>query len=211
MLRLCIVLFLAQYLLPHSLLLQDKMHKLFESQLDNERVYLVLREHPILLFSKLGFICFLALMGIAGYFGYTYLGSSLWGDTFTKFLQYLFSLYYLGLTLGALLVFIFYYLSLQIITDIRMVDVDQHALFGRKVTEIQIENIEEVTSHTTGFIATVFNYGNVLVQTSGSLAEFEFNHVAHPEHVKKLILDLYEQRRHQIGQTKNIQHPEHTH
>lgn len=79
-----------------------------------------------------------------------------------------------------------------------MVDVDQHGLFGRKVTEIQIENVEEATSHAKGLLATIFNFGDVLVQTSGSVAEFEFNNVAHPEQVKKLIIDLYEHRRNSL-------------
>lgn len=171
------------------------MHKLFESQLDNEKIYLILREHPILISFRLFFILFLVGLGIVGQVFLPRLLPFELTDTAAGVTTLLFSIYYLGLLLGALLVIVFYYLSLQIITDMRMVDVDQHGLFGRKVTEIQIENVEEVTSHATGFLATIFTFGNVLVQTSGSVAEFEFNHVAHPEQVKKLILDLYEQRR----------------
>jgi hypothetical protein len=171
------------------------MHKLFESQLEGEKVYLVIREHLVLPAFRLLFIGSLAVLG-----GMTQVFvPKLIPGIFNTIGQNIFTLlifaYYLALLTGALLVIVFYYLSLQIITEMRMVDVDQSSLFGRKVTEIQIENVEEATSHATGFLATIFNYGDVLVQTSGSIAEFEFNSVAHPEQVKKLIMDLYEQRR----------------
>lgn len=172
------------------------MHKLFDSQLENEKVYLVIREHPVLLALRLALVAFLAAIGIAAHIAAHIFLPEILGETALNMVILIVYIYYLGLLMGGLLVIVFYYLSLQVITEMRMVDVDQHGLFGRKVTEIQIENVEEVTSHTTGILATIFSFGNVLVQTSGSVAEFEFNHVAHPEHVKKLILDLYEQRRH---------------
>ncbi len=171
------------------------MHKLFESQLENEKIYLVIREHPVLPGLRLLFVGFLAILGIAAQTLIPILTEGLLTPYGQSILQLAIYAYYLALLIGGLLVMVFYYLSLQVITEMRMVDVDQAGLFRRKVTEIQIENVEEATSHATSFLATVFNYGNVTVQTSGSIAEFEFNNVAHPEQVKKLIMDLYEQRR----------------
>ncbi len=171
------------------------MHKLFESQLDSEKIYLVVREHPALLALRLGLLALLALIGIGAHA----VIPGLLGDLLTGAGQLAFSLlfytYYLVLLVGLLFICSFYYLSLQIITDMRMVDVDQAGLFRRKVTEIQIENVEEVTSTAHGLLSTVFNFGNVLVQTSSAQNEFEFENVAKPEQIKKLILDLYEQRR----------------
>lgn len=173
------------------------MHKLFESQLEDEKIYLVIREHPILPGLRLMFIAFLVLLGIAAQTLIPELAPDILNSTGESLLQLAIYLYYMALLVGGLMVIVFYYLSLQVITEIRMVDVDQKGLFGRKVTEIQIENVEEATSHASGILATIFNFGDVLVQTSGSVAEFEFNNVAHPEQVKKLIIDLYEQRRNQ--------------
>ncbi|MBP9686631.1 MAG: PH domain-containing protein [Candidatus Doudnabacteria bacterium] len=171
------------------------MHKLFESQLDNEKIYLVVREHPALLAFRLALLGFLTIVGIIAHA----IIPDLLGDLLTGTGQFAFSLlfytYYLVLLIGLLFICSFYYLSLQIITDMRMVDVDQAGLFRRKVTEIQIENVEEVTSTAHGLLSTVFNFGNVLVQTSSAQNEFEFENVAKAEQVKKLILDLYEQRR----------------
>ncbi len=171
------------------------MHKLFESQLDDEKIYLVIREHPILLWFRLALIVFLFAIGITAQILVPRILPDFFSELAVGIIALLFYIYYLGLLLGSLLVFVFYYLSLQIVTDHRMVDVDQSGLFRRKVTEIQIENVEEVTSNAHGILATVFNFGNVLVQTSSAQNEFQFENVARPEQVKKLILDIYEQHR----------------
>ncbi len=171
------------------------MHKLFESQLDDEKIYLVIREHPILLWFRIALIVFLFIIGIAAQILVPRIIPDFFSELALGVISLLFYVYYLGLLLGSLLVFVFYYLSLQIVTDHRMVDVDQSGLFRRKVTEIQIENVEEVTSSAHGLLATIFNFGNVLVQTSSAQNEFQFENVARPEQVKKLILDIYEQHR----------------
>lgn len=168
------------------------MHKLFESQLENEKIFLVVRQHWLILLLKLKVVLLMFILGL----GIWWYVPDLFANYFTEDLTLAFNafiyLYMFSLLLGALLISIFYYLHLQIITDMRMVDVDQVSLFKRTVSEIQIENVEEVTSKAHGLLATIFNFGNVVVQTSGSQIEFEFENVAHPEHVKKLILDLYE-------------------
>lgn len=171
------------------------MHKLFATQRDEETIYLVIREHPILIAIRLFFIVFLYSLGITMHILIPHLLPDFVTGIVADAIDLLFFVYYLGLLLGALLAFVYYYLSVQIITDMRMVDVDQSSLFGRKVTEIQIENVEEVTSTSHGLLPTLFNFGKVLVQTSSAVSEFTFENVAHPEQIKKLILDLYEQHR----------------
>lgn len=171
------------------------MHKLFDSQLENEKIYLIIREHPIVPTFKLAFVFILVGFGIVAHWLIPDLIPNTLSDSTLAGLSLFFYIFYFGLLLGGLLIVVFHYLSLQIITEMRMVDVDQSGLFGRKVTEIQIENVEEVTSKATGVLATLFNFGNVTVQTSGAEVEFMFENVAHPETVKKLILDLYEQRK----------------
>lgn len=187
------------------------MHKLFESQLENEKIYLVVRQHWLILLIKLKIVALMLVLGL-GLWAYI---PTLLGDFFTEQIQLAFNLfmylYMLGLLLGTLLVIIFYYLHLQIITNLRMVDVDQFSLFKRNVSEIQIENIQEVTSKSHGILPTIFNYGNVTVQTSGSQIEFDFERVAHPEQIKKMILDLYEKKNkgynHKLAQSQTQAKP----
>jgi hypothetical protein len=104
--------------------------------------------------------------------------------------------YLLFLTLSLFLIWLSYYLSVQIVTDRRIVDIDQVGLFSHTVSELHIENIEDVTSETNGLFGTIFNYGMVFVQTAGTIERFEFDNVPNPTAIEKLILDLYEQLPH---------------
>ena len=96
------------------------------------------------------------------------------------------------LDLVAFLIWLFYYLNVQIITDRRIVDIDQVGLFHHEVSELHIENIEDVTSEVSGVLGTVFNYGDVYVQTAASIERFEFSDVPNPGSINKLIPDPYE-------------------
>ena len=91
---------------------------------------------------------------------------------------------------------------MQIITDRRIVDIDQVGLFSHTISELHIENIEDVTSQTNGVFGTLFSYGMVYVQTAGTHERFEFDNVPNPGAVERMILDIYEsippeQRKHQ--------------
>ena len=86
-----------------------------------------------------------------------------------------------------------YYLNVQIITDRRIVDISQEGLFSHVVSELHIAKIEDATSQTHGILGTLFGYGNVYIQTAGTVERFEFNNVPNPSSIEKLVLDLYEQ------------------
>jgi hypothetical protein len=168
------------------------MHKLFPSQQDDEKIFIVVRQHWVVLFKKLivWFIFALALV-LFRRFGLTYLPALFEGQTsvVTKlFLQ----IYTLFLIMSLFLIWLIYYLNVQIITDRRIVDIDQVGLFFHEVSELHIANIEDVTSDISGILGTVFNYGDVFVQTAGNTERFEFSDVPNPATINKLLLDLYE-------------------
>jgi hypothetical protein len=105
------------------------------------------------------------------------------------------------LVMGAALYYIFlwilmygfwldYYLDIFIITDKRIVDIEQDGLFGRTVAEERLYRIQDVTSDAQGIMATTLHFGNVYVQTAGKTERFIFEQVAHPESVARTILEL---------------------
>jgi hypothetical protein len=124
------------------------------------------------------------------------LAPGLFVDTPGKIVQLLSQVYVLTLIVAAFLVWVLYYLNIQIVTNIRIVDIDQYSLFHRTISELHINQIEDVTSETKGVIATIFQFGYVFVQTAGTRERFEFDRVARPEEIEKLILELYEKRPH---------------
>lgn len=100
--------------------------------------------------------------------------------------------YTLFLALSLFLIWLFWYLNVQIITNIRLVDIDQVGLFSHVISELHLENIEDVTSETNGVLGTLFNYGDVYVQTAANIERFEFTNVPNPAEIEKMLLDLYE-------------------
>jgi len=83
-----------------------------------------------------------------------------------------------------------YYLDVWIITDRRVVNVEQKGLFSREVSELEHIRVQDVTTEVKGFFATFFNYGDVHVQTAAETSRFIFRSVSNPYAIKNLIMQL---------------------
>lgn len=172
---------------------QDRsMRKLFPSQLPDEQVYLVVRAHWMTLLLKIiVWVLFAVFLVLFETSGKTYL-PNLFTDNAAPATALFIQVYTLFLTLSLFLIWLIYYLNVQIITDRRIVDVNQEGLFSHTVSELHIAKIEDATSETIGILGTIFGYGNVYIQTAGTVERFEFINVPNPASIEKLILDLYE-------------------
>lgn len=168
------------------------MHKLFPSQLDDEKIYLVVRQHWFHLFLKM----LIPLFFLGALLAFQRLGpealpplfTGLAGEITALFLQ----VFMMVILLAVFLIYVLYYLNIQIITNMRIVDVDQVGLFHHVVSELHIDKIEDVTSAVSGIFGTIFDYGDVYVQTAAAVDKFEFTKVPNPLAIEKIILDLYE-------------------
>ena len=75
-----------------------------------------------------------------------------------------------------------------ILTNKRVIDVEQRGFFRREVASFRLERLQDVTTEVHGIIATFFNFGDVHVQTAGTDREFVLRHAAAPTIVKETIL-----------------------
>ncbi len=156
----------------------------FENRDPEEKVILFLRSHPI---TNLGWICFTFILVIAPPFftalpffdsipfRYTLLGVFIW---------YLFTFIY------AFEAFLDWFFSVNIITDERIFDFDFYNLTYRKVTDVNIDKIQDVTVSIGGGIGTLFNYGNVQIQTAAEIPEIDFINVPQPDKVAKVLREM---------------------
>lgn len=80
--------------------------------------------------------------------------------------------------------------TLFIITDRRVIDIDQRGFFDRVVTESNFDHIDEVSYRMQGILSTVFGYGTVTVKLHGAAADLFFQHVRNPARVQDLLNDL---------------------
>ena len=85
-----------------------------------------------------------------------------------------------------------YYLDMLVVTNKRIVDVDQKGFFNREVTNFLYAQIQDITVDTDGFLKTILKFGNLHIQTAGHNHEIVVNSASNPEEVRSLILKLQE-------------------
>ena len=74
------------------------------------------------------------------------------------------------------------------VTNEHIIDIEQKTVFNRIVAKLELERIQDVTAETKGFMQTVFNYGDVYIQTAGERERFVFKDVPSPQFVADIIL-----------------------
>lgn len=100
------------------------------------------------------------------------------------------ALYYIFLAILLYGFWLNYYLDMFIVTNKRVVDVEQRGLLSRTVSEQPLYRIQDVTSEVDGAMAHLFRYGNVYIQTAGEKERFIFEQIDNPELVVRTILSL---------------------
>ena len=85
-----------------------------------------------------------------------------------------------------------WYYNLFVVTDRRIVDVDQRGFFDRTVSEVAYGKIQDVSYRIKGILPTVLHFGTVVVQTAGSTANLELERMKNPEQIVDLINEFRE-------------------
>ncbi len=163
----------------------------FETQEDAEKVILFLRQHfivnvpwilitivlvisPTLIFPRLFHALSLNLTLPASYY---VIGTLFW---------------YLATFGFALESFIGWFFNIYIVTNERIVDIDFLYLLYKKFAEAELVKIQDINYTSGGIFATIFNYGNVIVETAGEAPNIEFLAIPFPEKVVETIRELTE-------------------
>lgn len=81
-------------------------------------------------------------------------------------------------------------LTVLVVTDRRVIDVEQKGFFDRVVTEAVFSQIDEVSYRMKGLFSTIFRYGTIFLELHGAAANVKFERVTLPYHVHDLINDL---------------------
>lgn len=116
---------------------------------------------------------------------------------------------YIILALSAFILFVLtfliiswisYYFDVLIVTDERLVNIEQDGLFNRHISQLDLLRVQNVSTSVKGMFATFFNYGILDVQTAGdnskkkeNLSDFTMEAMPNPQKIAETILD-YNQR-----------------
>jgi len=156
----------------------------FESRAKEEKVILFLRQHFIVnLKWILVTIVMLFVPGVVKAFGVL--------DSLPAGFGFVITLVWYLITMAYTFEsFLGWYFNVYIVTNMRVVDVDFYNLIYKQVSDANLDKIQDVTYSMGGVSRTVFNYGDVLVQTAAEVSEFDFLAVPNPDRVAKIIEDL---------------------
>ena len=160
----------------------------FATQAASEQIFLILRRHPI---TQLFWIIMAGVLILLPILTFPFLQDVFIDlDIPGRYQLALVLFWYLATFAFILTNFVLWYFNVNIITDQRVLDIDFPSLLIQDVSGTLIEQIEDVTFQQIGVFSSIFNYGNVFVQTAGPTPNIEFLQVPQPKNVARIILDL---------------------
>lgn len=174
----------------------------FPGKQENEEVKLLLRQHPFILIRQNIIYLFYFIVPLILYLlGKSYFAFILSFPIYPIFIL-LISLYYFFFLFFFLIEWVDYYFDAWIVTDRRLIDVEQIGLFRRSVSETRLEKMQDVSFEIKGLFGTIFHYGLISVQTAGAAQNFTINKVSDPAKIKTILLNLYDERIKSVGSTQ---------
>ncbi len=163
----------------------------FPGQIEGEKVLFFTRRHPLSFLGMAAIAIGMLILPIAGIFIFDISGFVI-GDFGNKLMFGIIGSYILFVMGFFLVAWINYYYDVVIITDDRLVEISQEALFNRKVSEANLADVEDVNAEVKGVLNTLFHFGTVIVQTAGTAKNFEFLYLPNPYRISKMISDLHQ-------------------
>lgn len=153
---------------------------------DGEELLLKIRKHWFLVFMDFAMIKFFALLP----FIVIFLFPSLVTGVAQQPVMMILSAWFLLCIIAFATVWTTYYLDLWVVTNKRIVVMEQISLFHREETTMRMERIQDTTIEVPGFFASFFNYGNLTVNTAGDHTKIQtFEGIPNPEAVKAIVIE----------------------
>ena len=101
-----------------------------------------------------------------------------------------------------------YWQNRWIVTDDSITQIIQDGLFGRRVSQLSMESLEDVSVDQHGVIQSMFNFGTLKAETAGEHSKFQFPYCPNPNAYARKILEVHEtflhQSRHQPQQVNPV-------
>lgn len=162
----------------------------FQGQRENETILRVIHRHWFNIATHFAAIFCLTLLLFGSFFLLPFLypdvAQPLIGNALATFVE---NSLILLLWIYSFLIWIDYYFDVWIITNERVINIEQKGLFVREISELKFSRIQDVTTDVIGLIPTILNFGDVEVQTAGEEERFLFRQVPDPYAVKDLLME----------------------
>jgi uncharacterized membrane protein YdbT with pleckstrin-like domain len=114
------------------------------------------------------------------------------------------TIYWIGFLTFILLDWINDELDLFIITDSRVIGIEQISTLTRRVTECSLDRVQEVNANTAGILQTIFGFWDVHIHTASETSNMIVNYAPDPiENARRInnVIQAYRNAHLPIGQT----------
>ncbi|KKW10453.1 MAG: hypothetical protein UY50_C0034G0010 [Parcubacteria group bacterium GW2011_GWA2_49_9] len=159
---------------------------------DGEEILYIARRHWFLFFSETFFLLLFAVLPLI----LVFIPASAFNEVFSALhvtnygaplFTFFWSLWLMLLWMLFALLWTNYYLDIWILTNHRIIDIEQLGLFNRHVSSFRYNQIQDATVKVSGLVETVIGFGTVEIHTASN-ESFKFKGVAKPNEVKERIM-----------------------
>ncbi|MGB4076807.1 MAG: PH domain-containing protein, partial [Minisyncoccia bacterium] len=103
--------------------------------------------------------------------------------------DFIVGIFWLFVWMGAFGVFTNHFLDQWIVTNERIIDIDQKDFWRREVSSTFLSHVQNVETEVHGFFHTLFGFGTVSVETAGAeVGRLRMTGLPGPSHVRDMIL-----------------------
>ncbi|MEK7596038.1 MAG: PH domain-containing protein [Patescibacteria group bacterium] len=154
-----------------------------------EKIILSIHRHWLVIAGKMTFIA--AMLSAAAVFLTVVTG---YLPTYLALATFFSAIYVLIILLAAFIFWVDFYLDIWIVTNKRIIDIEQKGLFRREISEFELSRIQDITIEIPNFTAAIFKFGNIRIQTAGTQS-FTIKDAPRPEQIKNIILECVKNNR----------------
>ncbi len=86
-----------------------------------------------------------------------------------------------------------HWLDAWIVTNKRIIDIEQKGFFNREVSSFSLNRIQDITYTIAGIIPTWLHFGDVRIQTASISDDFIMRKIPFPEDVKESIVKIVDE------------------
>lgn len=92
-----------------------------------------------------------------------------------------------------------YQSNVVIITSEKITQMLYKTIFNRKISQLSIGDVQDVTVTQIGIFPRIFRYGTLIIETAGEQQNYTFTYTPNPYETAKLIVGSHEENLHRYG------------
>jgi uncharacterized membrane protein YdbT with pleckstrin-like domain len=100
---------------------------------------------------------------------------------------------------GTVVSSILYSSNVIFVTTDKIAQVLYTSILSRKISQLSIGDVQDVTVSQNGIFARIFNFGTLVIETAGEQQNYTFTYVPKPATMSKAIIGAHEDNLHAYG------------